>query len=105
LSLLLQGINVNCALLFLGTLAILLPSLLDETHSEVTERSSELTLSRVESIFLLLIYGAYLLFQLYTHRWELAHGTAQQCVSDWVWARVGCLIDHAYYTSSFMYSE
>jgi calcium/proton exchanger cax len=64
----LQGINVNCGLLILSVVAILLPSLLSETHTEAKDSSSELMLSRFESVILLLCYGLYLVFQLCTHR-------------------------------------
>ncbi len=64
-----QGIGMNCALLLLGVVAVLLPSLLSETKSEAHENASELWLSRFESIFLLLVYLVYLVFQLVTHRW------------------------------------
>lgn len=63
-----QGINVNCGLLVVATVAIALPSLLSETHTEVTSARSELVLSRFESVFMLLCYGLYLVFQLVTHR-------------------------------------
>ena len=45
-----------------------MPSLLSETHTEVTTKRSELILSRFESIALLFCYGLFLFFQLYTHR-------------------------------------
>jgi Ca2+/H+ antiporter len=37
-----QGINVNCGLLVLSTVAVLLPSLLSETHTEVVRTSAAL---------------------------------------------------------------
>jgi Ca2+:H+ antiporter len=33
-----QGVNVNCGLLILATVAVLLPSLLSETHTEAVRR-------------------------------------------------------------------
>jgi hypothetical protein len=157
-----QGINVNCGLLLLATVAVMLPSLLSETKTQVRSaplsvthtreggcqnsktrtwftrqrvpclsltllvvtgvghypttathsapgcgpaliiclgasfivccrtqarengNASELLLSRFESVFLLVCYGCYLLFQLYTHRyapcftdWSLAAGQSQ----------------------------
>ena len=62
------GINVNSGLLLLAVVAIVLPSLLSETHTEVKGNKSELALSRFESVLLLICYGLYLIFQLYTHR-------------------------------------
>lgn len=66
-----QGINVNCSLLLLGAIAVVLPSLLSATALEEEKDQAfknELSLSRFEAVFLLLLYGCYLLFQLYTHR-------------------------------------
>ncbi|KAJ9517492.1 hypothetical protein QJQ45_025021 [Haematococcus lacustris] len=73
-----QGINVNCGLLMVGTLAVILPSLLSETKTEAKEgNTSELALSRFESIFLLLCYACYLLFQLVTHRFLYEEGSEE----------------------------
>ena len=54
---------MNCGLLILATVAVLLPSLLSETHTEVVGNQSELALSRFQSVILLLCYGLYLVFQ------------------------------------------
>lgn len=67
-----QGVNINCGLLMLAVITILMPSLLSETHTEAKGTSSELTLSRIESICMLLCYILFLFFQLYTHRWGAA---------------------------------
>ncbi|MEW5306854.1 MAG: hypothetical protein WDW36_009292 [Sanguina aurantia] len=63
-----QGVNINSGLLVLSVVAVLLPSLLAETHTEVASHTSELALSRFESLFLIACYGLYLVFQLCTHR-------------------------------------
>lgn len=69
-----EGMTVNSGLLVMSVTAILLPSTLKATHTghESTEefygKSSELNLSRFESVFLLAAYGLYLMFQLCTHR-------------------------------------
>ncbi|KAG2451959.1 hypothetical protein HYH02_003733 [Chlamydomonas schloesseri] len=62
------GINVNAGMLVLSTFAIIMPSLLDATHTERRDRKSELALSRFESIFMFLCYCLYLFFQLKTHK-------------------------------------
>ncbi|KAG2499533.1 hypothetical protein HYH03_002479 [Edaphochlamys debaryana] len=62
------GINVNAGMLILATFAIVMPSMLDATHTEGKDNVSELALSRFESIFMFLCYCLYLLFQLKTHR-------------------------------------
>ncbi|KAG2441601.1 hypothetical protein HXX76_003221 [Chlamydomonas incerta] len=62
------GINVNAGMLVLSTFAILMPSLLDATHTERRDKKSELALSRFESIFMFLCYCLYLFFQLKTHK-------------------------------------
>mmetsp|Transcript_17489 Transcript_17489/g.37792 ORF Transcript_17489/g.37792 Transcript_17489/m.37792 type:complete len:594 (+) Transcript_17489:253-2034(+) len=62
------SINVNCGLLLLAVVAVLLPSLLSETETEAKGSTSELALSRFESVLMLVCYCLYLLFQLYTHR-------------------------------------
>ncbi|GFR46341.1 hypothetical protein Agub_g7912 [Astrephomene gubernaculifera] len=62
------GINVNAGMLVLATFAVLLPSLLDATHTEVKGGNrSELALSRFECIFMFLCYCVFLFFQLKTH--------------------------------------
>lgn len=70
----LVGMTVNSGLLLMAVSAILLPSTLKASGTEKREtdadygRSSELNLSRFESVFLLACYGFYLVFQLCTHR-------------------------------------
>lgn len=63
------GINVNAGMLVLATFAIVMPSLLESTHTGVRDKKSELALSRFESIFMFLCYCLYLFFQLKTHRY------------------------------------
>ena len=62
-----QGVTVNCGLLTLATITVVLPSLLSETKTEVATSTSELILSRFESVWLLACYLLYLFFQLVTH--------------------------------------
>lgn len=81
-----QGVNINSGLLVLSVVAVLLPSLLAETHTEVASHTSELSLSRFESVFLIGCYGVYLVFQLCTHRcgrtpfWKAVCGQAANCL-------------------------
>lgn len=69
-----EGMTVNSGLLVMSVIAILLPSTLkatgtgNETTDKFYGKSSELNLSRFESVFLLAAYGLYLMFQLCTHR-------------------------------------
>lgn len=69
-----EGMTVNSGLLVMAVAAILLPSTLkatgteDSTNPESYGKSSELNLSRFESLFMLGAYGLYLVFQLCTHR-------------------------------------
>eukprot|EP00803_Ostreobium_quekettii_P009998 evm.model.scf_3183.2 EVM.evm.TU.scf_3183.2 scf_3183:3245-10191(-) len=69
-----EGMTVNSGLLLMAVSAILLPSILKASGTEQKQtdadygKSSELYLSRFESVFLLACYGFYLVFQLCTHR-------------------------------------
>ena len=63
-----QGVMANSALLLLGTLGLTLPSALHATNTEIHGTQSELSLSRFTSCMLLLMYAAYLYFQLISHR-------------------------------------
>mmetsp|Transcript_50152 Transcript_50152/g.95806 ORF Transcript_50152/g.95806 Transcript_50152/m.95806 type:complete len:435 (-) Transcript_50152:311-1615(-) len=62
------GVNANTGLLCLAVVGMSLPAVLHSTHSELHGTSSEIALSRFTSLMLLGIYGAYLYFQLVTHR-------------------------------------
>ena len=62
-----QGVMANSALLLLGTLGLTLPSALHATNTEIHGTESELKLSRFTSCMLLLMYAAYLYFQLVSH--------------------------------------
>lgn len=62
-----QGVSMNFGLLLLGVVAASLPALLHFTHTELHGTASELALSRFASTILLMIYGAFLYFQLVTH--------------------------------------
>lgn len=70
-----QGMSVNSGLLTMAVGSILLPSTLAATHTQSCDEgesgecnSSELALSRFESLFMLGAYTLYLVFQLFTHR-------------------------------------
>lgn len=66
------GVSVNSGLLVMAVGSILLPSTLAATHTQSCGddrcHSSELALSRFESLFLLGAYTLFLVFQLFTHR-------------------------------------
>ena len=77
-----QAISVHCGLLLLAVASVLLPSMLVASHTQATSSatsgtaaatsfpssSSSLTLSRFESVFMLLLYAMFLVFQLCTHK-------------------------------------
>lgn len=63
-----QAVVVNCGLLILSAVAIVLPSLLASTHTELVAQSAEIHLSRFEAIFMFAIYVMFLFFQLKTHK-------------------------------------
>jgi Ca2+:H+ antiporter len=63
-----RGVGVKSALLLLGCVAVLLPTLLSSTSDIKTGAEGELALSRLESVLLLGGYAAFLVFQLVTHR-------------------------------------
>ena len=87
-----QAISVHCGLLLLAVASVLLPSMLVATHTQVVSgvaggaaddpstpsatlastsfpsSSSSLTLSRFESVFMLMLYAMFLVFQLCTHK-------------------------------------
>jgi Ca2+:H+ antiporter len=62
------GASVNVTLLMLAVLAHALPALLGATHTELRGSASLLALSRFTSFIMLMCYGAFLYFQLVTHR-------------------------------------
>merc|ERR1740138_1916846 len=62
-----DGVGMNFGLLLLSVMGISLPALLHYTHTELHGTASELALSRFSSTILLLIYLAFLYFQLVTH--------------------------------------
>jgi Ca2+:H+ antiporter len=61
-----SGAKTHCSLLTLSVLAISLPTVYREVLSEGAG-SDLVKISRVESVFLLMTYGQYLVFQLKTH--------------------------------------
>lgn len=63
-----EGVFASSGLLLLGVLGLMLPNLLHATHTELHGTDDDVSLSRFISIILLVIYGAYLAFQLYTHK-------------------------------------
>ena len=62
-----EGVIINFGLLLLAVMGLSLPALLHFTHTELHGTASELALSRFSSTILLLIYLAFLYFQLVTH--------------------------------------
>lgn len=62
-----EGVMMNFGLLLLAVMGLSLPALLHFTHTELHGTASELALSRFSSTILLLIYLAFLYFQLVTH--------------------------------------
>eukprot|EP00873_Tetraselmis_striata_P040869 jgi/Tetstr1/461133/TSEL_006272.t1 len=63
-----EGVFASSGLLLLGVLGLMLPNLLHATHTELHGTDDDVSLSRFISVIMLLIYGAYLAFQLYTHK-------------------------------------
>lgn len=59
---------MNFGLLLLSVMGLSLPAMLHFTHTELHGTSSELALSRFAACILLIIYLAFLYFQLMTHR-------------------------------------
>ena len=62
-----EGVMMNFGLLLLAVMGLSLPAILHFTHTELHGTDSELALSRFSSCILLLIYVAFLYFQLVTH--------------------------------------
>lgn len=58
---------VSSGLLLMSVMGLVLPAVLQSTHTEIHERDSELILSRFTSCVLLLAYVCYLYFQLFSH--------------------------------------
>lgn len=63
-----DGVMMNFGLLLLSVMGLSLPAMLHFTHTELHGTSSELALSRFAACILLVIYIAFLYFQLMTHR-------------------------------------
>eukprot|EP00192_Tetraselmis_astigmatica_P021869 CAMPEP_0117648292 /NCGR_PEP_ID=MMETSP0804-20121206/317_1 /TAXON_ID=1074897 /ORGANISM="Tetraselmis astigmatica, Strain CCMP880" /LENGTH=283 /DNA_ID=CAMNT_0005453865 /DNA_START=65 /DNA_END=913 /DNA_ORIENTATION=- len=63
-----EGVVTSAGILMLGLLTLLLPNVLHSTRTELHGAVDDLALSRFSSVVLLLMYGAYLYFQLVTHR-------------------------------------
>mmetsp|Transcript_20769 Transcript_20769/g.49495 ORF Transcript_20769/g.49495 Transcript_20769/m.49495 type:complete len:416 (-) Transcript_20769:507-1754(-) len=71
-----EGVFASCSLLLLGVLGLTLPNMLHATHTELHGSMDTIRLSRYISCLLLLMYGAYLLFQLHTHKFLFEEGEA-----------------------------
>ena len=63
-----DSVAPTSGLLLLGVMTMLLPAVLHSTHTEIHGDSSDVGLSRFSSAVLLLMYLAYLHFQLNTHK-------------------------------------
>jgi len=63
-----DSVKANSSLLLLGMITLLLPALLDITNTQLHDDDS-LFLSRFCSVVLLVVYAAFLVFQLKTHRY------------------------------------
>ncbi|KAI3852144.1 hypothetical protein MKW92_040861 [Papaver armeniacum] len=63
----LTAATVNSGLLLMSVMGILFPAALHATHTEAHDGKSEL-LSRFSSCVMLIAYGAYLVFQLFSHK-------------------------------------
>ena len=66
-----RQMSVLVFLVCFTVVSIMLPTLLSSTSDLVSDAKAELALSRFESVLLLLCYGLFLVFQLYTHRYGL----------------------------------
>ncbi|KAM0748657.1 Calcium/proton exchanger [Meredithblackwellia eburnea MCA 4105] len=70
--------QLNSSLLTISVIAILIPAGYNAAFNAVQDKSQEaasvLSMSRGTSIIMLLIYGAYLIFQLFTHQHLYAEG-------------------------------
>eukprot|EP00966_Prymnesium_polylepis_P189234 4384063-Prymnesium_polylepis.1 len=66
-------VRANTSLLMLGMITLLLPAMLDITNTQLHDDDS-LTLSRICSLILLIVYVGFLVFQLKTHTY-LFEGT------------------------------
>ncbi|CAI0540862.1 unnamed protein product [Linum tenue] len=60
--------TVNSGLLLMAVMGLLFPAVLHFTHTEVHYGKSELALSRFSSCIMLVVYAAYLFFQLNTRK-------------------------------------
>ncbi|CAI7814028.1 unnamed protein product [Closterium sp. NIES-54] len=60
--------QMNCGALMLAMSGLLFPNLLHATGTELHENASELALSRLAAVLMLVAYFAYIYFQLFTHK-------------------------------------
>ncbi|CAI5961242.1 unnamed protein product [Closterium sp. NIES-65] len=60
--------QMNCGALMLAMSGLLFPNLLHATGTELHENDSELALSRLAAVLMLVAYFAYIYFQLFTHK-------------------------------------
>ena len=73
-----DGVMANSSLLILGAVALWLPTMLSTTDTAfAASRASELSLSRFLSVLLLVIYAAFIYFQLETHSFLFEASIAQ----------------------------
>jgi Ca2+:H+ antiporter len=63
-----EGVVASAGLLMLSVLTLMLPNVLHATHTELDGTIDDVSLSRFSSVVLLGVYGAYLYFQLVSHR-------------------------------------
>ncbi|CAN1857043.1 Vacuolar cation/proton exchanger 2 [Linum perenne] len=73
--------TVNSGLLLMAVMGLVFPAVLHSTHTEVHYGKSELALSRFSSCVMLLVYAAYLFFQLNNNR-KTAEATRAMEASD-----------------------
>ncbi|ORY76541.1 Sodium/calcium exchanger protein-domain-containing protein [Leucosporidium creatinivorum] len=74
--------QLNSSLLVISVIAVLIPAgysaAFSSTQGNAEEKAAILSMSRGISIILLLIYGAYLVFQLFTHQHLYAEGRSEE---------------------------
>ncbi|CAN1857046.1 Vacuolar cation/proton exchanger 2 [Linum perenne] len=74
--------TVNSGLLLMAVMGLVFPAVLHSTHTEVHYGKSELALSRFSSCVMLLVYAAYLFFQLNNNRKDSSEATRAMEASD-----------------------
>ncbi|CAN1857051.1 Vacuolar cation/proton exchanger 5 [Linum perenne] len=74
--------TVNSGLLLMAVMGLVFPAVLHSTHTEVHYGKSELALSRFSSCVMLLVYAAYLFFQLNNNRKDSSSSLSPTAASD-----------------------